>query len=70
MAKKQTKKQPVAAKTEIGILGAGIALQALESYATIKRRIQDSFYFIEVTLRGSRKITVNKTRIEYLTPID
>ena len=70
MAKKKPRKQPVAVRTEMGILGAGIALQVLESYATIKKRIQDSNYFIEVTLKGNRKITVNKTRVEYLTPVE
>ena len=70
MAKKQPKKQPISLKTEMGILGAGIALQTVESYLTVKKRIQDSNYFLEVTLKGGRKITINKTRVEYFTPID
>ena len=69
MAKKKSKKQTAVLRTDIGILGNNNLVQIIESYLVVRRRLLDSNYFIEVTLKNRQKIILNKTRIEYVSPI-
>ena len=70
MAKKKKRKAPAIARTELGVVGQEKGFLVKESYSTVKRRLFTSEMFVEVTLKGNQKITLNKTGIQYITPTE
>jgi len=70
MGKKAPKKQPRLVKTEVILKNRDYSHRILESYPTARKRAFDGRKFVEYTLKGGIKRTLNKDSIEQLGPIE
>ena len=68
MVKKKQRKAPAIVRSELAIKGREGVYYLKESYRLVRIRLLDIHDFIEITVKGGKKITFNKSQVASVMP--